>query len=91
MGVFILKQGYRNLSTLVLKVEENLMQSLSALLLLFGEKKKKKIGFKNSLDLYRHPFIIEFRIEEKIHTKAVVDVSRGTEAGVFLFSLERLR
>ena len=90
MGVFILKQGYRNLSTLVLKVEENLMQSLSALLLLFGEK-KKKIGFKNSLDLYRHPFIIEFRIEEKIHTKAVVDVSRGTEAGVFLFSLERLR
>ena len=89
MGVFILKQGYRNLSTLVLKVEENLMQSLSALLLLFGEK--KKIGFKNSLDLYLHPFIIEFRIEEKIHTKAVVDVSRGTEAGVSLFSLERLR
>ena len=66
---------HKYLHTRVLKVEENLMQSLSALLLVFGDK---KIGFKSSLDLYFHPFIIEFRIEEIIHTKTVVDVSRGT-------------
>ena len=69
-----------------MKVEENLMQSLSALLF-FGDK---KTAFKSSLDLYFHPFIIEFRIERKIHTKAVVDVSRGTGGRVFLFFLERL-
>ena len=39
----------------------------------FGDK---KIAFKSSLDLYFHPSIIELRIEEKIHIKAV-DVSRG--------------
>ena len=51
----------------------------------FGDK---KIAFKSSLDLYFHSFITKF--EEKIHTKAVVDVSRGAEERVFLFSLERL-
>ena len=63
------------------------MQSLSTLLLFFGEK---KISFKSSLDLYFHPSIIEFRIEEKLHTKAVVDMSRGAGGKVFLFSWERL-
>ena len=47
-----------------------------------------KIAFKSSLDLYFHQSIIEFRIEEKIHTKAVADVSRG--AGRRIFSWERL-
>ena len=77
---------HKYLYTLVLKVEENLMQSLSALLF-FGDK---KIAFKSSLDVNFHPFIIEFRIEEKIHTKTVVDVSRGTGGRVFLFFLEKL-
>ena len=36
-----------------------------------------KNSLKSSLDLNFDPSIIEFRIEEKIHTKAVVDVSRG--------------
>ena len=51
----------------------------------------KKIAFKSSLDLYFHPSITEFRIEEKIHTKAVVDVSRDAVGRVFLFSWERLK
>ena len=63
------------------------MLSLSTLLLFFGEK---KISFKSSLDLYFHPSIIEFRIEEILHTKAVVDMSRGAGGKVFLFSWERL-
>ena len=52
-----------------------------------------KIAFKNSLEFYFHPFIIKFfcfaklqlRFEEKIHTKAVVDVSRvvGKELSCF--------
>ena len=46
---------------LVFKVEENLMQILSAFFLFFGDK---KIAFKSSFDLYFHPFIIEFKIEE---------------------------
>ena len=70
-----------------MKVEENFMQSLSALLLFFGDK---KISFKSSLDLYFHPSIIVFRIEAKLHTKAVVDVSRGAGGRAFLFSWERL-
>ena len=81
------KRGYRHLCTLILKVEENFMQSLSALLLFFGDK---KVSFKSSLDLYFHPSIIEFRIEEKIHTKAVVNVSRGAKRRVFLSSWETL-
>ena len=44
----------------------------------------QKIAFKSSLDLYLHPSIIEFRVEEKIHTKAVVDVSRGDGGRIFL-------
>ena len=40
--------------------------------------------------LYFHRSIIEFRIEEKIHTKAVVEVYRGAGGRVLLFSLERL-
>ena len=64
-----------------MKVEENFMQSLSALLLFFGDK---QISFKSFLDLYFHPSIIEFRIEEKLHTKAVVDVSRDAGGRAFL-------
>ena len=79
---------HKYLYKLVLKVEENLMQSLSPLLLFFDDK---KIAFKSSVDLYFHPFIIEFRIEEKLHTKAVVDVSRGARGRVSRFPLERLR
>ena len=75
------KMGYRYFCTLVLKVEENFMQSLCTLLYFFGGK---KIAFKSSLDLYFHPSIIEFRIEGKIHTEAVVDVPRGIGGRVFL-------
>ena len=42
-----------------------------------SEENFRQIPRKSSLDLYFHPSIIEFKIEEKIHTKAVVDVSRG--------------
>ena len=78
---------HKYLYKLVLKVEENLMQSLSPLLLFFDDK---KIAFKSSVDLYFHPFIIEFRIESKIHNKTVVDVSKGTGGRVFLFFLQKL-
>ena len=61
------------------------MQSLSALLFLVI----KKIAFKSSLDMYFHPSILEFRIEEKIHTKAVADVSRDAVERVFLGETER--
>ena len=37
-----------------------------------------------------HPSITEFRIEEKIHTKAGVDMSRGSGRRIFLFFWERL-
>ena len=43
----------------------------------------KKIAFKSSLDLYFHPSISEFRMEEKIHTKALVNVSRSTGGRIF--------
>ena len=44
----------------------------------------KKIVFKNSVDLYFYSSIIEFRMGEKIHTKAVIDVSRGAGERIFL-------
>ena len=46
-----------------------------------------KIAFKSSLDLYYHPSIIEFRMGEKIHTKAVADVSRGAGGRIFLWEI----
>ena len=49
----------------------------------------KMIAFKSSLDLCFYPSIIEFRIKEKIHTKAVV-VSRDAVGRDFLFSWETL-
>ena len=70
-----------------MEVEEN---SCSPCLLSCFFLTTKKIVFKNSLDLYFNPSIIEFRIEEEIHTKAVADVSRGSGERVFLFSWERL-
>ena len=50
---------------------------------------QKRIAFKNSLYLCLHPRIIKlfrfaelrFRTEEKIHTKAIVDVSGGGRMG----------
>ena len=69
-----------------MEVEENFMQSLS-FILFFGHK---IIAFKSSLDLCFYPSIIEFRIKEKIHTKAVADVSRDAVGRVFLFSWETL-
>ena len=48
----------------------------------------QEIAFKSSLDLYFHPSIIEFRMEEQIHTKDVVGVCLEVlEEG---FSWERL-
>ena len=44
----------------------------------------QKIAFKTSVDLYFHPSIIEFRMEEKIHIKAVADVSRDDGRRIFL-------
>ena len=54
---------------------------MSAFLGFFGDK---KIAFKSSVDLYFHPSITEFRMGEKIHTKAVVDVSRSAGGRIFL-------
>ena len=62
-------------------------RAMQSLLLLFGYK---AIAFKSSFDLYFHPSIIEFRMEEKLHTKIVVDVSRDAGGRVFLFFWERL-
>ena len=55
---------------------------MCAFLLLFFDDKKK--AFKSSLDLCFHPSVIELKTEEKIHTKAVVDVSRGAGGRIFL-------
>ena len=55
-----------------------------------SEENFMQIPWKSSLDLYFHPSIFEFRIEEKIHTKTAVDVSRGAGWKIFLFSWDRL-
>ena len=52
----------------------------------FGDK---IIAFKSSLDLYFQPSIFEFRMEEKMHTKAVVDVSRGAGGRIFLGEIRK--
>ena len=81
--------GYKHLCTLVLNVGENFMQrkiSFHSLIVFWLEKN----CFKSSLDLYFNLSFIEYRIEKKIHTKTVVDVSRGAGGMVFLFSWERL-
>ena len=49
----------------------------------------KKIAFKSSLDLYFHLSIIDFKMEEKIHTEVVVDVSRGSGGTVLFKKLRR--
>ena len=43
-----------------------------------------KIASKSSLDLHFYPSIIEFRMEEKIHTKPVADLSRGAGGRIFM-------
>ena len=55
---------------------------LSYCLFFFGGG--QKLAFKSFLDLHFHHSIIGFRMEEKIHTKAVVDVSRGIGGRIFL-------
>ena len=79
-------RGNRDLCTLVLQVEEIFCRAC----LLCYCFLVTKVAFKSSLDLYFHPCITEFRIEENIHTKTVVDVSRGATERIFLFSWERL-
>ena len=61
-------RGCRHLCTLVLVVQENFF-----FLTAFWWK-----VFKSSLDPYFHSSIIEFRIEKKMHTKTVIDLSRDT-------------
>ena len=72
---------------LALEVEENSCRACLLSYCLFGGK---KTAFKSSLDLYFHLSITEFRIEGKMHAKAVTDVSRGDEGRFFLFSWERM-
>ena len=70
-------------------MKKNSCRACRPFLLFFGDK--NKIAFKSSLDLYFQPLIIEFfwfatlqfRIEEKIHTQAVANVSRGAGGRVF--------
>ena len=57
---------------------------MSTFLLFFFFFLVTKKVFKSSLDLYFDPSIFESRMEEKIHTKAVVDVSRGAGGRIFL-------
>ena len=59
------------------KFQENVCFSI----VFFGDK---KITFKSSLDLHFYPSIFEFRMEEKIHTTTVVDVSTGAGGRIFL-------
>ena len=65
------------------------MQSLSASLLIFGDKKQLLKSLLTST--FVPPLLSINKIEEKVHTKAVADVSRGAGGKVFLFSLERQR
>ena len=88
MGALILKQGmYVPLNTFTEVRRKFHAEPICFLVFFFGDK---KIAFKSSLDLHFHPSISEFRFEEKIHTKAVVDMSRGAGGSVFLFSWKRL-
>ena len=73
------------LCTVVLEVEENFMQNLSAFLLFFGDKNK---CLKTLLTCTIIPSLLSF--EEKIYTKAVVNMSRGDGKRAFLFSWERV-
>ena len=58
------------------------MQSLFAFLLIFGDN---KIAFKIALELFFYPSTLEFGVEEKIHTKTVVNVLEALEEEFFLF------
>ena len=62
------------------------MWNLSAFLGFFGDK---KVAFKSSLDLYIRPSIIEFRIEEKLHSKTAADMSIVAGGRVFLGEIGR--
>ena len=62
------------------------MWNLSAFLGFFGDK---KVAFKSSLDLYIRPSIIEFRIEEKLHSKTAADMSTVAGGRVFLGEIGR--
>ena len=86
MGSLILKQGIQAPLRICIEDWKKFHAELAYFLIVSLVTKKR--AFKSSLDLCFHSFITKF--EEKIHTKAVVDVSRGAEERVFLFSLERL-
>ena len=62
------------------------MWNLSAFLGFFGDK---KVAFKSSLDLYIRPSIIEFRIEEKLHSKTAADMSTVAGGRVSLGEIGR--
>ena len=90
-----------HLHTLVLEVEENFKRKVlklyfklydSFLWMWFnGLKATEPLGGGSLFFTTKfYPSIIEFRIEEKIYTKTVVGVSRGTGGRVFLFPWERL-
>ena len=82
-GDIFWNRGYRHLCTLVMKVEENFTYSEPVCFPIFLSS--SKIAFKRSLDLCFHPSIIEFRIEEKIQSKAVVNMSTVTGGRLHVF------
>ena len=69
-----------------MKIEENFMWNLSAFLVFFGDK---KVAFKSSLDLYFRPSIVEVRIGEELHSRAVADMSTVAGGRVFLGEIGR--
>ena len=79
--LFILTWGLRFFMQMS---EKKFMQISRKCLLSYSFFWWQKIALKSSLDLYFHPSVIEFRMEEKIHTKAVVDASRGAGERIFL-------
>ena len=89
VGALILRR-YRHLCTLILEDENFMKISCRACLLSYCFFDDKKIAFKSSLDLYLHPSINKFKFEEKIRTKAIVDMSRSAGRRAFLFFWERL-
>ena len=79
-------KGLMHLCRLLLGVEENFMQSRSG------------TTYRSSTGLYFHPFIIQIfrfaklqsRIQEKIHTKVVIDLRRcGARGEVLEFVVPR--
>ena len=94
-GSLLWNEGYWQLCTLALEVKESFMQSLSAFLLFFlWQEKLLKVPLACTfiprlLNFYDMPSL--FRNEKKIHTKAVhtkavVNMSRGAKEGESFWS-----